>query len=108
MTALLECDVEAPAKDIPNRLILTKSQIIEKWELGVYSTLAFVDAALAYEGLNRPLDIDNFIHEWRGVLNPDTGKAKKLTRKQLLVAIATLEEKEVVELEATQLALSFL
>ena len=90
-----------------NSVVLSKSDLIELWELGVFSPLAYVYAAIKYDGLDSPIDIENFIFRWQGVVNPDTGKVKRLTKKQLLVAVATLEEKEVINFYESQLHLNF-
>lgn len=87
-------------------ILIGKSQIIELWELGIYTHLAFVDAALKYERIEEGnINIDNFIFNWQGIPDPDTGRVKRLTKKQLLMAIATLEEKGVLRLTNSQLSL---
>ncbi|MBD2019400.1 hypothetical protein H6F43_04275 [Leptolyngbya sp. FACHB-36] len=90
-----------------NSVILGKSDLIELWELGVLSPLAYVYMALKYDGLDNPIDVEGFIFCWQGISDPDTGKAKRLSKKQLLAAVATLEEKEIVEFKPSQLCLSF-
>ena len=82
---------------------LPKHQIIEFWENGLLNPLAYVLLAIEWEKLNTEkatlkIDIDNFIHEWAGTVDPDTGKGKKLTKRQLIGAILTIEEKTGEEL----------
>lgn len=88
------------------RSALTKAEIIEKWDLGIYSHLAYVDAALAHDG-RTDIDIENFIFDWSGVADPDTGRTKRLTKRHLLAAIAALDEKGVISLQNTQLTIDF-
>lgn len=92
-------------------LIIGKAKITELWELGIYSDLAFVHAALEYwrksNGDFFDLDLEGFMHNWRGIPDPDTGRAKKLTKRRLLTSIATLEEKGLIEMKSSQLSLVF-
>lgn len=85
---------------------LDRAEIIEKWDLGIYSHLAYVDAALAYDGFT-DIDIEDFIDRWSGVPDPDTGRVKRLSKRHLLAAIATLDEKGVIKLKNTQLTIDF-
>ncbi len=93
-------------------LILGKAKIIELWDLGIWNDLAFVYAAVCYEEKNNQgdlftIDIENFIFNWSGIPDPDTGKVKRLTKKRLLNCLTTLEEKGEFRLQQSQLSLNF-
>ena len=92
-------------------LVIGRFRILELWEIGVYSDLAFVQAAIAYDFGNNPevfnIDLENFIHNWRGSEDPDTGKVKKLKKRSLLNCVARLEELGILRMKSSQLSLEF-
>jgi len=103
--------IESPAlqqTSVP--LTLTKHSLIDLWESGILPPTAYVHLALQYELMQTgeveyQLDIENFIHNWRGTLDPDSGKVKELKRKQVAMAVFTLEEKGLIGVTKEQLTL---
>ena len=86
---------------------LSKHDLIDLWENGILSPLAFICLAIKHDALNeQPFDMDNFIFNWRGSANPDTGRVKTLSKKQVLSAIATLEEKDQITIDKLSVQLS--
>ena len=75
---------------------LSKFQISDMWEQGLLNPATYIMLAFLYEQEEQPfdgrngLDIENFIFEWRGTVD-EKGKAKELTRQQVLNTIAKLE-----------------
>jgi hypothetical protein len=101
-----------------NSLMLGKNAIVELWEAGVLSPLAYIHFAILYErkadrGDNVgnellgtvKLNLDAFIERWVGNGTADR-PFKMLKRKQVLMAIATLEEKGLLDITTSVLQLS--
>lgn len=75
-------------------LTITRPELIELWECGVINNLAYVYLALKSEGHEpgKQINLDYFAGRWTG-----TGeRAKTLTRRQVLNAVAILDEKRVI------------
>jgi hypothetical protein len=89
---------------------LSKHKILELWENGILPDVAFVYLALQctekeMEGMTLDrLDIENFCFNWRGA-GDGSGKVKELTKKRLLNAVTTLEQKGYLTLHNSQLSL---
>lgn len=101
----------------PCSLLIDRKAIINNWELGIWSNLAFIFAAVLYdqrvlvrEGREKEighykLDIENFIVRWQGTPDHDTNRIKRLTKRHVMTAIAILEEKGVFRIHDSQLSL---
>jgi len=106
-----ETEEETPA--IPGSAIplsLTKHELVSLWESGILPPTAYIHLALQYEfrqtgEIEYQLDIENFIFNWRGATDPDSGKVKELKRKQVAMAVFTLEEKGLIGVTKEQLTL---
>jgi hypothetical protein len=92
-----------------NSLLLGKREIIKMWDSGVLSPLAYVHLALLYErkrgggGHFVSIDIGCFIESWAG--SKASSGPKMLKPKQVLAALATLEEKELLEMSSPMIQL---
>ncbi len=77
-------------------LTVTRPELIELWESGVISNLGYVYLALKLEKHRpgEPLNVDYFAGRWTG-----TGeRPKALTRRQVMTAIAILDDKGLLSI----------
>ncbi|MBD2076340.1 hypothetical protein H6F86_21135 [Phormidium sp. FACHB-592] len=88
---------------------LSKSNLIELWDLGLINATGYIAAALLMEGDDRDLDIEAFCLRWRGVPDHQTNKVKTVKPKQVKLALIALEEKGAIEVpdKPIQLRLNF-
>lgn len=80
---------------------LTKSEIIDRFEGGVFNKLAFIHEALKHDqsevdGDLMDIDPENFVFNWRGAPDPDTGKVKEIDPVDLLIVLLQLHKKGAI------------
>ena len=81
-----------------NSLLFSKPEIVELWEMGVVGAVGYVYMALSYDKkAGQAFDLENFIIRWKGIPDPNTGKTKKLSPKDVMNAVCVLEEKQMIE-----------
>lgn len=82
-------------------LEMGKAKIIELWENGILSNLAYVYCAIQYLKINEDpkakksirRNWEQFVGDWAGTVDADTGKRKMLTKKALFMALLAIEDK---------------
>lgn len=84
------------------------AEIKELWDLGILNPLGYTALCLLAEGAEN-LDIEGFCQRWQGSPDHQTEKVRKLTPKQVKLAIIALEDKGAIEVPDVpiQLRLNF-
>ena len=92
-------------------LLLTKHQLIEMWDAGILSAMAYAYLALLHDRefveARGSIDLDFFADAWEGIPKPNAVSGKRLHPHQLRAALGALEKKEVITLGDRQLKLEF-
>ncbi len=96
----------APYTDSSKAIDLTDKKLIEMFDLGLLTPLAYISFALQFEDLSQPLDLENFCFRWRGTPNPETNKVKELKPIQVERVLLSLKEKKVIDVPAQKIQLT--